>query len=105
MPTHFCSPTYRLTPTPPGNPSGEGEAAVEIVYDVYAPGGNFKKSDPGDADFHVAVVDASDGSVPELGGAAAAENVPLLVAFVSPSGSVAFYNFAEISLPTDVTMG
>lgn len=97
----------RLTPPSTVKTGGEGDDdddADDIVYDVYAPGGRFKKTDPGDPDFHLTVVDAGDGEVPKLGGAASG-SVPLLVAFVSPAGSVAFYNFTEISLPKDITMG
>ena len=95
---------HRLTPEKKTG-GGKADGAVDIVYDVFAPGGRFKKTDPGDPDFHLTVVDARDGSeVPKLGEAASG-SVPLLVAFVSPAGSVAFYNFTEISVPIDITMG
>ena len=109
----FSNPTLgyffsRLTPPSPEKEAasaGESDGAIDIVYDVYAPGGRFKKTDPGDPDFHLSVVDAGDGGeVPKLGRAASGR-IPLLVAFVSPAGSVAFYNFTEISLPIDITMG
>lgn len=98
-------PLHRLTPPSSVKRTGEeNEVAIDIVYDVYAPGGRFKKTDPGDPDFHLTVVDAGDGEVPRLG-VAASGSVPLLIAFVSPAGAVAFYNFTEISLPLDITMG
>ena len=93
--------------TPPSPEKEEDDTVVDIVYDVYAPGKRFKKTDPGDPDFHLAVVDDAGGGgaeVPRLAGAASG-SVPLLVAFVSPAASVAFYNFTEISLPIDITMG
>ena len=94
------SQLHRLTPPCPEKE--EVDTVVDIVYDVYAPGKRFKKTDPGDPDFHLAVVDDAGGG----GGAGAASgSVPLLVAFVSPAASVAFYNFTEISLPIDITMG
>ena len=96
-------PLHRLT-SERRTGGGKADGAVDIVYDVFAPGGRFKKTDPGDPDFHLTVVDAGDGEVPKLGGAASG-SIPLLVAFVSPAGSVAFYNFTEISLPKDITMG
>ena len=102
----FSTPQlHRLTP--PSPEKEEDDNVVDIVYDVYAPGGRFKKTDPGDPDFHLTVVDDAGGAgaeVPRLGGAASG-SVPLLVAFVSPAASVAFYNFTEISLPIDITMG
>ena len=97
---------HRLTP--PSPEKEEDDTVVDIVYDIYAPGKRFKKTDPGDPDFHLTVVDDASGGngaeVPRLGGAASG-SVPLLVAFVSPAASVAFYNFTEISLPIDITMG
>lgn len=96
--------------TLPSNlPAYDGlDSELAVRYDVYAPGVHFKKTSPGVPSYSVAVLQPGE-AVPNdrlmSGLLRSSGDVPLMVAFVSHNGSVAFYNFSDISLPVDVTMG
>ncbi len=95
------TPTFESKP-----PIGAGGGDLRVSYDVYRPGRPYKKSNPGIPDYRLAILPAERKlpSIEQLAKAQSDES-PLLMARVSPSGTVAFFTMANISLPVDVTIG
>ena len=79
-----------------------GPNRIPIAFDVYKPNSNFKRSDPGLPNYHVAVMDFGSPSPPfktlldliNICGA-----VPLRVATVSDSGTVVMFSIANGEVP------
>ncbi|PFX19660.1 tRNA-splicing endonuclease subunit Sen54 [Stylophora pistillata] len=83
------------------------QQSLQVAFDVYQPGLNFKKSDPGTPAFCVTVCRFSD-SPPSLAVMSAMRKecacVPLKIALVD-GGSVSFYSVLDVDSPTFITKG
>jgi len=83
------------------------QQSLQIVLDVYQPGLNFKKSDPGPPDFCITVCRFCDPP-PSLAALTVLRKecspVPLKIALVD-GGSVSFYSVIDVDSPTFITRG
>lgn len=83
------------------------QQSLQIAFDVYQPGLNFKKSDPGTPDFCVSVCRFCDPP-PSLAVMSAMKKecarVPLKIALVD-GGSISFYSVLDVDSPTYIPRG
>lgn len=82
-------------------------SSLQIVFDVYQPGVNFKKSNPGPPDFCITVCRYSD-MPPSLASMNSLSQqchpVPLKIALVD-GGNILFYSILDVDSPTFITRG
>lgn len=83
------------------------DSSLQIVFDVYQPGVNFKKSNPGPPDFCITVCRYSD-MPPSLASMNSLSQechpVPLKIALVD-GGNILFYSILDVDSPTFITRG
>ncbi|CAB4067067.1 unnamed protein product [Lepeophtheirus salmonis] len=77
----------------------------EAIFNVYAPNTKFKKKSPGNPDYRIAIR-SSELDIPlDMNSLCSSqENTNLIQAVVTPNGSLSFFQFSRINLPTDLRM-
>ncbi|KAJ7340265.1 tRNA splicing endonuclease 54 [Desmophyllum pertusum] len=84
-----------------------GQQSLQVVFDVYQPGLNFKKTDPGSPDFCITVCRFCDPP-PSLAVLTVLRKecfpIPLKIALVD-GGSISFYSVLDVDSPTFITRG
>ena len=87
----------------------EEEGSLEILFDLYCPNTKYSKSNPQKPNYRIALSDSISDRVPREEEVISAvkhlnDNVPLLFA-VCTAGSVSFYNFLPVNLPSLEAIG
>ncbi|CAH3184774.1 unnamed protein product, partial [Porites evermanni] len=83
------------------------QQSLQVAFDVYQPGVNFKKTDPGPPHFCIAVCRYYDPP-PSLAALSfltkQCSPVPLKIALVD-GGNISFYSVLDVDSPTFITRG